>query len=273
MSAVLREAHDRFRVRFAELERGGLLGLFRPPAREVDPFLICRAIVEIMRQASLRSPAGRTLLWNEYRMLLPAADLEPLRPLELRLRRELEAELAAEAARLGAEVAGDLRVHLVADESGELAAGEAVVRVGFGRDAFAVGAGDMTVQISGHTISGAIENATVLPDTSPAARACRLSWAGGAASLPPGVQSRIGRPHAGAPDRFVALAGASARISKQHLWVTPGPAAIAIGRFAGANPVEVAGELIAAGQAIEVAELPVDISLSRGDLILQLSWA
>src|SRR5262245_46259134 len=131
MAGVIREAHNRFRVRFVDLERGGVLGMFRPQAREVDPFLICRAIAEVMRQASLRGPSGRPLLWNEYRLILAPVDLEPLRALGARMQSDLEGALAAEVAGLGAEVVGDLRIHVVADESGELASGEAVIRVDF----------------------------------------------------------------------------------------------------------------------------------------------
>lgn len=278
MAAVMREAPDRFRVRFAELERGGLVGLFRPERREVDPFLICRAIGEILRQASLRSSAGRPLLWNHYRMILARADLEPLRALEQRLERDLVGALAAEAAALSAEVVGDLRVELVADESGELAAGEAVVRVEFAPASGArpaVQGGELTVNIAAATLSGEIRNATVLP-ASPAAamgRACRLVWQAGSATIAPGVVTAVGRAHAGQPERFVALAGAGPRISKQHAWLLPGPAGVTVGRFPTANPVEVDGRLVTAGQQLDVVRLPVEISLSRGELVLALGWS
>lgn len=275
MTAVIRDAHNRFRVRFAELERGGVFGLFRPPGRDVDPFLICRAIAEIMRHASLRSPAGRPLLWNDYRVVLAPADLEPLRALEGRLQGDLETTLAAEAANLGAEVVGDLCIHLVADESGELPQGEAVVRVEFapaGRAA-APGAGDLTVRLSGRAIAGMIENATVLPATRAAAgRACRLAWQGGSAAIAPGATTVVGRAHSGQPERFVPLAGVSTRISKQHVWILPDPAGVSVGRFASANPVEVDGKLVTRGQRALLVRLPVEISLSRGELVLALSW-
>ena len=275
MAAVIRETHNRFRVRFAELERGGVLGLFRPPSRDVDPFLIGRAIVEIMRHASMRSPAGRPLLWNDYRMVLARADLEPLRALESRLRADLETALAAEAANLGAEVLGDLCVHLVADESGELGPGEAVVRVEFapaGRGA-APGAGDLTMRVSSRALTGEIDNATVLPASRPAvAGSCRLTWQAGSAAIPSGATTVVGRPHSAQPERFVPLAGASTRISKQHFWILPGPTGVTVGRFPSANPVEVDGNLIAAGQTVDLVRLPVEISLSRGELVLALSW-
>ncbi len=276
MAAVIQEAHDRFRIRFAELERGGVGGLFRPERHQVDPLLLCRAIGEVLRQASLRSPAGRPLLWNQYRMILAPADLEPLRALGGRLERDLVSALAGEAASLDAEVVGDLRVELVADESGELAPGEAVVRVGFTQDLRerASAGGQLTVSVAAATLSGEIRNATVLSarPRPTAGRACRLAWQGGTALVAPGAMTAIGRAHQGEPERFVRLAGASPRINKQQAWLLPGPAAVTLGRFPSANPVEVDGRLIPAGQQIEIAELPVEISLSRGELVLALGW-
>ena len=273
MAAVIQEAHDRFRIRFAELERGGVAGMFRPERRQVDPFLLCRAIGEVLRLASLRSPAGRPLLWNDYRMILAPADLEPLRALGRRLERDLVSALAGEAAGLDAEVVGDLRVELVADESGELAPGEAVVRVGFAPDRSerASAGGELTVNIAAATLSGEIRNATVLARPA-AGRACRLAWQGGTALIAPGAMTAIGRAHQGEPERFVRLTGASPRINKQQAWLLPGPAGVTIGRFPAANPVEVDRRLVAAGQQIEVPQLPVEISLSRGELVLALGW-
>ncbi|HEU5059357.1 MAG TPA: FhaA domain-containing protein, partial [Kofleriaceae bacterium] len=260
--AVIREAHDRFRLRFADLERTGVLGLFRPEARDVDPYLICRAVIEVMRQASLRSPSGRLLLWNTYRVILARPDHEPLRAVVRLVHADLEAALAAEAAALGAEVVGELRVHLVADESGELAQGEAVVRVEFapaaGRENGAPG--ELTVHFPGAAVAGQIENATVLPSRAPAAaggRPCVLVWQGGRVRVPPGVVTAVGRAHAGQPERFIALAGVSPRISKQHFWLAPRAGAVAVGRFPSANPIEVAGTLVAAGAQIDVTDLPV----------------
>src|SRR5688500_5574590 len=113
MAGITREKPTQFRVRFAELE-GRVLDRFRPPDRMVDPYLVARAVVEVMRHASMRSAAGRLLAWNDYRVILAPGDLEPMRALEAHVRRDIEAALAAEARRLGADLVGDLRVHLVA---------------------------------------------------------------------------------------------------------------------------------------------------------------
>jgi hypothetical protein len=233
MGGITREKLTQFRVRFAELE-GRVLDRFRPPERVVDPYLVARAVVEVMRHASMRSAAGRLLAWNEYRVILAPGDLEPMRVLAAHVRRDIEAALAAEARRLGAELVGDLRVHLVADEGGELALGEAVIRADFvAAQAAPVAAGsDMTVRADARSVAGEI------------------------------------RP----PAAFVPLTGASTRVSKQQLWIEVGTAGVAIGRFEGANPVEVAGTLVEAGQEVHVATLPAQVSLSRGELVFLMSW-
>jgi len=274
VSAIARERHDLFRVDFRELERPGLRGLFRSEERPVDPFLLCRALAEIIQHASLRAASGRPLLWNEYWVVMPRADLEPLRALAGRLHRDLEDAVAGEAARLGAELVGELRIRIVADESGELSPGEATVRVDFAPDQgpLVQAAGELTIRVDSHTLAGAIDTARAAAAAAAAATRWVLSWPGGTAELTAGAQIAIGRPHQGAPPaHFIALTGASPRINKRHAWLWPGPGSIAIGRFASSNPVEVDGELVAAGESIQLAAPAAEISLSRGDLLLRLS--
>jgi hypothetical protein len=270
MGGITREKLTQFRVRFAELE-GRVLDRFRPPERVVDPYLVARAVVEVMRHASMRSAAGRLLAWNEYRVILAPGDLEPMRVLAAHVRRDIEAALAAEARRLGAELVGDLRVHLVADEGGELALGEAVIRADFvAAQAAPVAAGsDMTVRADARSVAGEIRPPVHVADPAPS---CVVTWTGGHARVPAGVRTVLGRPHAAPPAAFVPLTGASTRVSKQQLWIEVGTAGVAIGRFEGANPVEVAGTLVEAGQEVHVATLPAQVSLSRGELVFLMSW-
>jgi len=96
---------------------------------------------------------------------------------------------------------------------------------------------------------------------------CVLQWTGGEARLDHGATVVVGRPHAEAPVHFVSLAGAGAKVNKQHFWIALGTSSLRIGRLAGANPVQVNGEAVAPGHEVEVA-LPAEISLSRGDLVL-----
>ena len=59
---------------------------------------------------------------------------------------------------------------------------------------------------------------------------------------------------------------------EQQLWIAVEAVGVVVGRLDGANPVEVAGALVAAGQEVRVATLPVQVSLSRGELVLAVSW-
>lgn len=277
MTAIVRERHGQFRVRFSELERG-VRGVFRPSDRPVDPFAICQAVVEIMRQASMRAASGRRLLWNGYRVVLAAADYEPLRALDSRLRGDIEQALTGEAARLDAELVGTIHVDVVADESGELAAGEAVIRADFVEPpARASASPDITIRAHASMWAGEIDSgdpdSTVRDGGLVQVAQCVLSWPGHQMVLPAGVRTVLGRPHAGAPAGFLALTGASTRINKQQLWVMPGLGQVVLGRMQGGNPVEVGGTLVSSGEEISVGNLPVDVSLSRGDLIVRLSWS
>ena len=94
-----------------------------------------------------------------------------------------------------------------------------------------------------------------------------VRWPGGEARLAIAHDVIVGRPHADAPPHFIALAGAGAKINKQHLWI----AATAIGRadrpLPKATRCTSTVQALAPGREIEVA-LPAEISLSRGDLVL-----
>jgi hypothetical protein len=117
----------------------------------------------------------------------------------------------------------------------------------------------MTIRASGQTVAGEINSS------------CLVTWQGGAARLVSGVRTVLGRPHADPPPGFLPLTGASTRISKQQAWLIPGIGHVVLGRPDGANPVEVGGALVAAGQEVRVTALPAEVSLSRGDLVLLLS--
>ena len=126
MSAIRKEAVDQFRVAFGELAK-----VKRGEAVLVDPFLIARAIAQVMRECTVRSAAGRPILWNDYRMILARRDFELVRSLQGPLERDLQQVLAQEAAARQAELVGALRVTVVFDEADELPAGQGVVRVAF----------------------------------------------------------------------------------------------------------------------------------------------
>lgn len=278
MTAVVRESADQYRVAFGELGRRGL-GLLRPrEAPQVDPYLIGRAVIEVMRECTVRSAHGAPLLWNAYRVILSPADFEPLRALDDTLERDLREVLTAEVEERGAELVGELRVTLVVDEAGELEAGRATIRVAFARPErlAAPAAGELTVHFDtrggGAAAAPAAGAATVHVSDSlgASAGAVVLRWPAGQVELPEGTPFVLGRPHPDSPDRFVALTGASARVNKQQLVVTARFGRLRVGRLSSANPVHVGGRALLAGEEIEAA-MPVEISLSRGELVITVS--
>jgi hypothetical protein len=261
VTALTPESPNQFRVRFDALGRAE--GRASRESIVVDPYLIGRAIAEVMRHCNVRSALGRALAWNEYRVILSRVDAESLGPLRVALEGDLEAATALEAEERALELVGEVRVTVVVDESDELRPGVAVIRTAFvsPEPASASAGGLETVR----------EDAPA-PRRTPIARAVsyRLAWATGEATLVAGATVFVGRPHPGAPPGFVALEGASARINKQQIALTPGPGSVLVRRLASANPVEVSGEPLAAGAEV-AAKLPATIVLSKGDLLLVVS--
>lgn len=279
MGAVNQTGAAQFEVRFDAL--GGLVQRVLGAQRSVDPYLIARAIIEVMGFCSVRSAAGQRLLWNEYRVILAQPDFAQVAALEAYLQRDLRSVLAAEARQLGAELIGDLCVHVVSDESAELDAGRAVIRVGFAPTAelAAPQRGEMTVRLG--VAAGLIDGAPAGADPTvqvaesgqldPAiATPYRLDWPGGSVALRLGATVIAGRPHPGHPADFIGLEGARTTINKQHIFLVAMSSRVVVGRLAGANPVHVDGVALSAGQEREIAAPSIEITLSRGDLVLRL---
>lgn len=270
MAAIEREQSQRFRVRFAELS-GGLLARFtKSESVDVDPYLIARALGEVMRRCEFRSAAGRKLLWNDYRMVLARSDFELLGPFGQTLDRDVREALLATARQFGGELLGPMRVTLVADESNELPRGEAAVRTAFlPAEDFAPSApGERTIVMDG---SDAVFETAVVADVR-LDTAYLLRWAHGNAGLPTGSFAIVGRPHPGAPAQFISLVGASPKINKQHARISTGHSTIRVARLPSANPVEVNGRALDPGVEVEVAP-PTRISLSNGDLVIEVRRA
>lgn len=276
MTVLVRDSAEQFRVSFAALAQKVIKGQPRGAAVQVDPYLIARAVAEVMAACTFRSAKGTRLLWNEYRVILARADFALVRALQGPLERDLGEALAAEAAASGAELVGELRVSVVYDEADELRAGEGVVRVGFVATAQlpAVEAGELTVRFDAGALGGLMKavgsvETVIVQDSGAAPRAYRLRWPHGEATLALGATSVLGRPHPGAPAGFVSLTGASAKVNKQQLWLAPVAGGVRVGRLAAANPVHVGGEALAPGEERTVIA-PVEIALSRGELVLTL---
>lgn len=273
MAAISKDGVDQFRVRFGELAKAR-----RGEPVQIDPFLIAQAIGHVMRECTVRSAAGRPIVWNDYRMIMARSDHDQIRPLQAPLERDLKSVLAQEASARKAELVGELRVTVVFDEADELRPGEAVVRVAFvpTEKLAAPKSGEMTMRLDAWQVAGEIVAKAPKPgsDTvhvadSVPGDACSLFWAGGYAAVALGSTVVVGRPHADAPPQFVALTGAGSTVNKQHFFVVAGATSARIGRFPKANPVHVNGQAIQAGEEIEV-DLPAEISLSRGDLVVTI---
>lgn len=277
MAIVEREGNELFRVSFQELARKIIRGLPRNAAIAVDPYLLARAIAEVMAACTFRTAKGGRLLWNDYRIILARADFESVRSLQGPLERDLGEALAAEAAATGAELVGELRVSVVYDESNELRAGEGTVRVAFMPTERLPPArsGELTVRFDAAHLTGLMQavgstQTVIVQDSEVAATGARLRWSGGEAALVTGATFTVGRSHPGAPSPFVALTGAGPKINKQHVTISVGPGVARIGRLPSANPVHVNGDALAAGDEISVG-LPAEIVLSRGELTLTLT--
>lgn len=263
MAAIVAEAIDQFRVRFAELARA-------KRAVQIDPYLIAQAIAGVMRLCTVRAATGRPIVWNDYRLILSRKDFDLVRPLQAIVERDLKLVLAEEARARQAELVGALAITVVFDEGDELPLSEGVVRVAFVPTAqlAAPRFGEMTMRLDSFAVSGEIVAAptdTVIVDDTGTTHALR--WAGGVAHFSAGAPVVVGRTHPDAPARFIALAGAGSKVNKQHFWIAAAGTKARIGRFAKANPVHVNGQSIGGGEETEVA-LPAEVSLSHGDLVI-----
>lgn len=276
MAAIQQESVDHFRVRFAELARGLVRGFGRGDRVQVDPFLIARAIAEVMRACTFRGVTGQRLLWNEYRMILARSDFELVRALQAPLERDLAGAMASEKVMRESQLVGDLRITVVPDEGDELSGGDAVVRVGFVPTEQLLGprAGELTMRFDAVQLTGIMQavgptETVIVADTDAGGAPYLVRWPGGEVSLPVGASVVLGRPHDAPPPHFVALTGASARVNKQHLWIAAFAGGVRIGRLAGANPVHVDGSALAAGAEV-TATAPAEVSLSRGELVVTI---
>lgn len=274
MAAITADGAHQFRVRFDALARRGIALLRRPERVRVDPYLIGRALAEVMAACTFRAASGRTLLWNEYRVILSRADFESLGVLSHAVERDLCTVLTREVAKRKADLVGELRVITVADDADELSPGHAVVRPAFveTRRAAHPAPGQTVLHTDERRAAPIAAPTFLVPDTDRRKAGCVLRWPDGTATLAMGATTIVGRAHPGSPAHFVALDGASTKINKQHLTITPSPHGATITRPDGANPVSVGGRALEPGGATETT-LPVKIALSKGDLVLVLSRA
>ena len=269
MRALIEEAPELFRVDLATVgARGGWLRQFANRRAQADPYALGRAVRAVMDRCTVRAVSGNRLLWNEYRIFLSQSDHDRLRPLAARMQRELAPALREEVRQLGCEMEGPLVIRLLVDEEQDLPVGTARIRVAFKPGAAAAAQDDdeITVRV-GVAEAAPVADASTERLAEPVdAAVLQLRWSGGSAAVPMGRRVVVGRPHEGAQGFFVALAGAGHRVSRRHAWVEAAEQGATIGRLPDANPVQVNGRLIQPGGSLTVDALPVEISLSSGEL-------
>ena len=287
MTAVTQLGPDLFRVDLQILDRtrpgrrkGGLRSWFRSLAPQpvvLDPYLVTRAVLEVMDCCALHSPTGRLLVWNDYRVFLARSDHDRLRPLESILHQEMEPMLYEQLQQRQAETVGDLAVRILLDEGDDLQSGSLLVRVAFASSAAGQqpAEGEITIRVGqpvypdAQGVAAADGGSTVRVDEPGPGVIVR--WPGGQQRVALGRRVVLGRPHDDAQGSFISLTGASSRVSRRHVWIeTQVGGVLLLGRLSDANPVQVQGRLVQPGGSIAIDTLPVQVSLSGGDLLLTL---
>jgi hypothetical protein len=241
----------------------------------VDPFLVAKAVREVMRQCPNRTATGGPLVWNDFSVFLDLADWTRIKKLESTLVRDLGGVVEKELGKLKAEMVGPLNVRLMRDESGNVRPGTSVIKADFteAKRMAPPDPSEMTVRIG----KPAAPSLTDLPtERVPEAAigngrsGLRVQWDSGSTTVPGGTRVVLGRPHQPASPGFVALTGAASKINKRHLWIEAGGGGVIIGRFSEANPVEVGGRLVQQGGQIAVDSFPVQVTLSNGEMKLTI---
>jgi hypothetical protein len=239
----------------------------------VDPFLVAKAVKEVMRQCPNRTATGGPLVWNDYSVFLDIADWTRIKKLEGTLVRDLGGVVEKALATLKAEMVGPLNVRLLRDESGNVRPGTAVLKADF-TEAAKMGAPDpseMTVRVGKPAAPSLTDLPTErVPEMVADGSRLRVQWEKGSTLVAGGTRVVLGRPHQPSSPGFVPLTGAASKINKRHLWIEAGGGGVIIGRFSEANPVEVAGRLVQQGGQIAVDSFPVQVTLSNGEMKLTI---
>ncbi len=275
MSVTPRDERS-FEVDLAALGRGSFWRRLRGTPVRVDPYAVAKAVFAVMDRCEDRDVRGQRLIWNDYRVFLAQADFDRLAPLASTLERDLAAALQERMQAGEANMVGGLAVELLVSEGERLPSGRVVVQAAFV---------PYTAEIAGAGTGGAV---TVRADRKvaqparppPTGRVADpgadrgglvVRWRDQEVSISQGVRVVLGRPHPHASGSFVPLHGATNEINRRQLFVEPSPEGGAVvGRLSGANAVQVNGRLVQPGGQLAVAELPVEISLTNGALVLEL---
>jgi hypothetical protein len=276
MAGVIPDENDPsvFQVDWAALEAGGNPWK-RARKPTVDPFLVAKAVKEVMRLCPSRTATGSPMVWNDYAVFLDISDWTRIKKLEGTLVRDLGGVVEKELAGLKAEMVGPLNVRLLRDESGNVRPGTGVVKADFteARKLAKPDPSEMTVRIGKPAAPSLTDVPTErVPEmvVGKGGSGLRVQWDRGSATVAGGTRIVLGRPHQPASPGFVPLTGAAGKINKRHLWIEGGGGGVIVGRFSEANPVEVAGRLVQQGGQIAVDKFPVQVVLSNGEMKLTI---
>jgi hypothetical protein len=274
MSGLVRQRDGSFEVDLGAFSDRSWLQRLRGEPFVIDPFLVARVITAAMTEAAARDAEGRKVLANFHRLVMHPEDFEELMRLRVTLHRQLGAVLLKHAASIGGAVVDTPAATFVPDESGTLARGRAHLRPEI-RETGALPSdrpGEVTLRFqpspeppaeaapvdSGRPASAGTGGVT----DGARAVAARLSWTHGAADLVDGQRYAFGRPHDGAPARFIALTGAPVEVNRVHAWIEVRGEEVRVGR-AGTNPLRVQGKIVQPGGEISVREPRIELLLSE----------
>lgn len=272
MSAIRREGPDGFEIELRALATGGLLDrarrLLDPEDPEITPERVGLALRAVMGRCRQRQVDGGRLVWNDYTVFLALADHETLRPLAASMSEGLLRTLEQERARLGASLVGPLVVRLRCDRDAPLEPGRAFVRARFEPvTATTPAPGELTLRAP--ELQAGMDKTRRVAE---ALSAVRLCWLDQRRLLPLG-ETRLGRPHEGAPPGFLPLLGADAHVNRVQLHLIIEGERVAVHRPPDANPVVVDGAPLAPGAKLALERLPASLALSGGALTLRLERA
>ncbi|HHO49537.1 MAG TPA: DUF2662 domain-containing protein [Deltaproteobacteria bacterium] len=267
-----------FQVDLTSMGRG-FWGRLRRQRVRVDPYQIAKAVFAVMDFCGDRDVRGQRLMWNDYRIFLSQSDYDGLAPLIGRLEQDLASLLQERFNEGDAALVGGLNVDLLVSEGERLAPGTVVVQAQFlawkdeGKEGMADGA--VTVRAGRRAAQPPpLPSTRRVADPVTGDGVLQLKWLDQHATVGNGLRVVLGRPHADATGSFVPLHGASNEINRRQLFIEPseGGGAV-IGRLTAANSVQVNGRLVQPGGQIAVPELPVEVSLSNGALVLRVEAA
>lgn len=291
MSGISEVEPGRFRVDFSRLGGSGWQGRLKAmfgqsTPRTVDLYRIGLAVCGVMAHSSERDVDGTLLAWNEYRIYLARADYDRLRALQTRLQQGLDLRIREQLEAIDARTIGDPVVRVLVDEETDLPRGIGEVIVSYVANAELAPPSDGEVTVR---VPSARPRLKPAPTAAPAAGTIRvqedaeapagggpglwLRWAGGEAQVAPGTRAQVGRPHDSPPSSFVALTGASTRINSAQFHIEGSAQGVVVSRPIRSNPVKVAGRLLQPGGRMVVAELPVEVDLSNGELTVTVETA